>query len=353
MKKLVSGLMAFALIFALLPLEGTVAFLTSEKKQTVPVSLGTNEDVFTTETEAIRLVTEVEKHVTITRVKTEAGKSTEERDVDISIDEGTFTLVFKPQRPHLDLDVENLKVTGEPEGRLEISREGGGNGIEFRIGHIRDQVKREHETLEGELHITALGGFYRHVIPLTVVTEYKESSSVVEVSPPPPPAKPGPGTGTPGSPPPGTETPVPPPPGAGGEAPKPPGAGGEIPQPPGAGGEAPKPPGAGGDIPQPPGAGGEAPKPPGAGGEIPQPPGAGGEIPQPPGAGGEAPQPPGAGGEIPQPPDTGEEPQSPSAGEKTPQPPGGEGEDQPPPSPGEDNTPPSNQDGESLPASTG
>ncbi|WP_152562221.1 hypothetical protein [Brevibacillus borstelensis] len=283
MKKLVSGLMAFALIFALLPLEGTVAFLTSEKKQTVPVSLGTNEDVFTTETEAIRLVTEVEKHVTITRVKTEAGKSTEERDVDISIDEGTFTLVFKPQRPHLDLDVENLKVTGEPEGRLEISREGGGNGIEFRIGHIRDQVKREHETLEGELHITALGGFYRHVIPLTVVTEYKESSSVVEVSPPPPPAKPGPGTGTPGSPPPGTETPVPPPPGAGGEAPKPPGAGGEIPQPP----------------------------------------------------------------------DTGEEPQSPSTGEKTPQPPGGEGEDQPPPSPGEDNTPPSNQDGESLPASTG
>ncbi|MED1875202.1 hypothetical protein, partial [Brevibacillus borstelensis] len=220
MKKLVSGLMAFALIFALLPLEGTVAFLTSEKKQTVPVSLGTNEDVFTTETEAIRLVTEVEKHVTITRVKTEAGKSTEERNVDISIDEGTFTLVFKPQRPHLDLDVENLKVTGEPEGRLEISREGGGNGIEFRIGHIRDQVKREHETLEGELHITALGGFYRHVIPLTVVTEYKESSSVVEVSPPPPPAKPGPGTGTPGSPPPGTETPVPPPPGAGGEAPK-------------------------------------------------------------------------------------------------------------------------------------
>ncbi|MED2007918.1 hypothetical protein P4V39_07200 [Brevibacillus borstelensis] len=303
MKKLVSGLMAFALIFALLPLEGTVAFLTSEKKQTVPVSLGTNEDVFTTETEAIRLVTEVEKHVTITRVKTEAGKSTEERDVDISIDEGTFTLVFKPQRPHLDLDVENLKVTGEPEGRLEISREGGGNGIEFRIGHIRDQVKREHETLEGELHITALGGFYRHVIPLTVVTEYKESSSVVEVSPPPPPAKPGPGTGTPGSPPPGTETPVPPPPGAGGEAPKPPGAGGDIPQPPGAGGEAPKP--------------------------------------------------PGAGGEIPQPPDTGEEPQSPSTGEKTPQPPGGEGEDQPPPSPGEDNTPPSNQDGESLPASTG
>ncbi|MBE5396262.1 hypothetical protein HT747_14040 [Brevibacillus borstelensis] len=283
MKKLVSGLMAFALIFALLPLEGTVAFLTSEKKQTVPVSLGTNEDVFTTETEAIRLVTEVEKHVTITRVKTEAGKSTEERNVDISIDEGTFTLVFKPQRPHLDLDVENLKVTGEPEGRLEISREGGGNGIEFRIGHIRDQVKREHETLEGELHITALGGFYRHVIPLTVVTEYKESSSVVEVSPPPPPAKPGPGTGTPGSPPPGTETPVPPPPGAGGEAPKPPGAGGEIPQPP----------------------------------------------------------------------DTGEEPQSPSTGEKTPQPPGGEGEDQPPPSPGEDNTPPSNQDGESLPASTG
>ncbi|MEJ8547617.1 hypothetical protein [Brevibacillus borstelensis] len=257
MNKLVLGLMGIALLSVLLPLEGTVAFLTSEQKQTVPVSLGTNEDVFTTETESIRLVTEVTRHVTITRVKTEEGGSSEERDVETSIDEGAFTLVFQPQRPHLELDVENLKVTGEPEGRVEISRVGGENAIEFRIGHIRDQVGRGNETLEGELHITALDGFYQHTIPLTIVTEYKESTSVVEASPPSTPAQPGAGSGAPGAPLPGTENP---PPGTGGGAPQPPGTGGETPPPPGSGGETP-PPGSGGEPPPSPGSGGESPPP--------------------------------------------------------------------------------------------
>ena len=185
MKKLVSVTMAVALMIMLNPLEATVSFLTSEKKQTTPISLGTNEDVFVTETESIQIVTEVTKRVTITRKIADANGQgggeggAEERDVKLSIQEGAFYLRLKPQRPHLDLDVENLKVTGEAEGQLQIERQDSEKDIMFRIGHIRSQVGRSDNTLKGELHITALGGFYRHVIPLTVVTKYDERTDVI------------------------------------------------------------------------------------------------------------------------------------------------------------------------------
>lgn len=87
MKKLVSLTLAIALTIMLNPLEATVSFLTSEKIQTTPISLGSNEDVFVTETKSIQIVTEVTKRVTITRKIADAigpggsEEGAEERDV--------------------------------------------------------------------------------------------------------------------------------------------------------------------------------------------------------------------------------------------------------------------------------
>ncbi|USG66292.1 hypothetical protein NDK47_02870 [Brevibacillus ruminantium] len=365
MKKLVSVVMAVALISMLHPLETTVSFLTSEKKQRAPVSLGTNEDVFLTETESIQIVTEVTKKVTITRksVDGEEGggeEASEERDVKFSIQEGAFYLRLKPQRPHLDLDEQDLQVTGEAKDLLQIERQDSEEDIVFRIGHIRSKVEYSDDLLTGELHITALGGFYQHVIPLTVETQYKESTHVISVpSPPPIPGVPGspppggtpapvpnplppeqPPTETPPVPPvPGTENPAPPSPGEAAN-PSPPGTGGENPPAPGTGGEPAPRPGTGSGNPSPPGAGGEPAPSPGQGGGNPSPPGAGGEPAPQPGPGSGNPSPPGTGGEPAPHPGTGSEnPSLPGAGGE-PAPSAGTGSEKPsPPGAGGDKAP--------------
>lgn len=219
MKKVIA-VAALAAMVTLLPLEGTVAFLTSEKKQTVPVSLGTNEDVFVTETESIQLLTEVTKQVKITRKKVEgaaegeAGGESEERDVSYRVVEGAYTLRLIPQRPHLDLEPENFRVTGDLAGLLQISPadDEDEKAIAYRLEHRRDQVEYRDGTVRGELHITALGGFYMHALPVTLVTRVKESTSVVEIRVPSVPGVPPVGPPPAGQPPVETPVPTPPPP---------------------------------------------------------------------------------------------------------------------------------------------
>ncbi|MDF2679300.1 MAG: hypothetical protein K0R47_490 [Brevibacillus sp.] len=210
------GLMAAALALNILPLEGTLSFLTSEKKQVSPVSTGTNEDVFVTETKQIVLKTRVEKRTKIKRTVNADGSSSETTDSRLAVMEGSQLISFSPQRAHLDLDVENITLTGDAASEVKVERVQTEEGISFRITHSRQSAwnKRESETEKGELRVTALGGFYSLTIPLTISTSYRESADVTEEAAPNQPNQPSqPGTpttpetpGTPNTPAPGGNT---------------------------------------------------------------------------------------------------------------------------------------------------
>lgn len=186
------GLMAATLVLNIVPLDGTLSFLTSEKKQVSPVSTGTNEDVFVTETEEIVLKTKVEKRIKITRTVNADGSSSESKDSKLAVMEGSQVISFTPQRSHLDLDVENITLTGEAASEVIVERVEAEKGIAFRITHSRKSAwdKRKSETEKGELRVTALGGFYALTIPLTISTSYRESTDVTEEAAPNPPSTP-------------------------------------------------------------------------------------------------------------------------------------------------------------------
>lgn len=195
------GLMAAALVLHIVPLDGTLSFLTSEKKQVSPVSTGTNEDVFQTETEQIVLKTRVEKRIKITRTVNADGSSSESKDSRLTVLEGSQVISFTPQREYLDLDVENITLTGEAASEVLVERLETEKGIAFRISHSRKSAwdKRKSETEKGELRVTALGGFYSLSIPLTISTSYRESTDVTEEAAPNPPSNPN-GPDTPSTP---------------------------------------------------------------------------------------------------------------------------------------------------------
>ncbi|MED4782503.1 hypothetical protein [Brevibacillus choshinensis] len=192
MKRLAMGLMAATLVLNIVPLNGTLSFLTSEKKQVSPVSTGTNEDVFVTETEQIALKTKVEKRIKIKRTVNADGSSSESKDSKLAVMEGSQVISFTPQRAHLDLDVENITLTGEAASEVIVERVEAEKGIAFRITHSRKSAwdKRKSETERGELRVTALGGFYALTIPLTISTSYRESTDVTEEAAPNPPSSP-------------------------------------------------------------------------------------------------------------------------------------------------------------------
>lgn len=186
------GLMAAAFVLNIVPLDGTLSFLTSEKKQVSPVSTGTNEDVFVTETEQIVLKTKVEKRIKITRKMNADGSSSESKDSKLAVMEGSQVISFTPQRAHLDLEVENITLTGDAASGVIVERVEAEKGIVFRISHSRKSAwdKRKSETEKGELRVTALGGFYALTIPLTISTSYRESTDVTEEAAPNPPSTP-------------------------------------------------------------------------------------------------------------------------------------------------------------------
>ncbi|CAM3339927.1 MULTISPECIES: hypothetical protein [Brevibacillus] len=202
MKKIAVGLFAASLVLNIVPLDGTVAFLTSEKKQTSSISLGTNEDVFVTQTKEMTIETKITKRTVIRRTMNADGTSSETAEDKVSIDQGAQTIVFIPQRPHLDLELENLRVTGAVEGIVKVEKIESEEGIEFLISHARGEMEWKNGTVKGELHVTALGGFYDVVIPVAVTTIYKKKTDVQETNAPGNPQQPGnPSTpGTPGTP---------------------------------------------------------------------------------------------------------------------------------------------------------
>ncbi|QRG68110.1 hypothetical protein [Brevibacillus choshinensis] len=226
MKRLAMGLMAAALALNIVPLDGTLSFLTSEKKQVSPVSTGTNEDVFVTDANRIDLKTKVEKRTKITRKVNADGSSSETKDSRLSVLEGSQVISFTPKRPHLDLDVENMTVTGDAASEVVVERLATDKEISFRISHSRKSAwdKRKSETEKGELRVTALGGFYSLSIPLTISTSYRESTDLTEEAAPNPST---PGTSdTPSTP----DTPTTPAPGGNTTEPaQPPSAGEETP----------------------------------------------------------------------------------------------------------------------------
>jgi hypothetical protein len=220
--------------------DATTAFLTSEKKHDSPISLGTNQDVFVTETTEISIYTEVRKKVKIVKVKKKDkdGNPSEEQQVSSQVEtyRGGKTIVFFPQRPHLELAPENFTVIGDAADMIEVVREETDKDDElaFRIWHKEDAIKKKSSTIKGELHVQALGGFYHIIIPLTVKTKYDVSTDVTEVEAPP---DSGGDTGSGGSgdtgtggqtppdssaPPPDSVTPPPPPPADPGTPPPPP-----------------------------------------------------------------------------------------------------------------------------------
>ena len=188
------GLMAVALGLNLTSFHGTLSFLTSEKKQAYSVSTGTNEDVFVTETEQLVLKTQVTKRVKVKRTQNADGSSSETTESKISVHEGVQRILFAAQRAHLELDVENIRVTGLAEDEVLIEKveqtEGEEEGIVFRIAHNRNMADTANKTEKGELHITALGGFYSLTIPLTVQTSYSSSTEVSEEAAPSSPSSP-------------------------------------------------------------------------------------------------------------------------------------------------------------------
>ncbi|MFF0829663.1 hypothetical protein ACFYU8_22575 [Brevibacillus sp. NPDC003359] len=213
MKKLAIGLVTVTFVLNIAHLDTTFSFLTSEKKQQSPITTGTNEDVFVTDTEQIVLKTEVIKQMKVTRKKNADGTSSESSQSRLIVHEGVQRISFIPKREHLTLSAENITVTGFSEGEVTVEvveAMDGEKGIVFRIGHNRHMVGRESKTEKGELQITALGGFYTHKIPLTLRTSYKSKSDVSEVTEPGQPSQPGtPDTPAPGG---GSTEPPPPPP---------------------------------------------------------------------------------------------------------------------------------------------
>lgn len=186
LKKLAFGLIAITLGLNIVPMKGTLSFLTSEKRQVSAVSTGSNEDVFVTETERIELKTTVTKRVTVKRSKNADGSTSSTTESRTSIQEGVQRISFVPQRDHLNLEVENITVTGLDEDEITIERieqTEGEQGIVFRIAHNRQMVDRKTKTEKGELHVTALGGFYSITIPITVRTAYSSSTDVSEEGP--------------------------------------------------------------------------------------------------------------------------------------------------------------------------
>ncbi|MGG1660497.1 hypothetical protein [Brevibacillus sp. NRS-1366] len=186
MKRLAIGLIAVTLGLNIVPLNGTLSFLTSEKKQVSAVSTGTNEDVFVTETEQIVLKTKVAKRVKVKRTKNADGSSSETTESRTSIEEGVQRISFVPQRDHLNLGVENITVTGLSEGEItieQVEKMEAEKGIVFRIAHNRQMVDRKTKTEKGELHVTALGGFYSFTIPIIVRTTYSSSTDISEEGP--------------------------------------------------------------------------------------------------------------------------------------------------------------------------
>lgn len=190
------GLMAAALVLNIVPLDGTLSFLTSEKKQVSPVSTGTNEDVFVTETEQIVLKTRVEKKTKIKRTVNADGSSSETKDNRLSVFNGVQRITFVPQREHFDLDLANITVTGEAADEVTVQRvidDKDGREIVFEVSHSYQEArgKRKSETEKGELRVTALGGFYLLSIPITISTSYRESTDVSEEVAPSQPGTPG------------------------------------------------------------------------------------------------------------------------------------------------------------------
>lgn len=200
MRKLAIGLMAAALLLPAWPLDGTLSFLTSEKKQVSLVSTGTNEDVFVTDTSSLSLKTTVEKRIKIKRTVNADGSSSETTASSLSVTKGVQRVVFVPQREYLDLDAASLAVTGEAASELTVQRIYGdkdGQEIVFEVAHSYQKAsgKRKSETRRGQLHVTALGGFYSLTIPLTLSTSYRESTNLTEEAAPSQPGTPAsPGT---------------------------------------------------------------------------------------------------------------------------------------------------------------
>jgi len=207
LRTLAMGLIAACLVLNLAPLQGTFSFLTSEKKQVSAVSTGTNEDVFLTETKEILLATDVHQHTEVTRVKRANGSTSESRDSSLDVLAGEYFLTFVPQRPHLDLALEQITVTGSAAEEVLVERvEDGENGgdIVFRIAHRYEKAagKTKGGKIGGKLHVTALGGFYSLTLPLTIDVSYSESREVIVIEEevpvqPPPGSEPGLPPGTP------------------------------------------------------------------------------------------------------------------------------------------------------------
>ncbi len=212
MRKTVVYLATISSLFYLFHLEGTGAFLTSEKKHASGISTGTNQDVFVTETKQLVLKSEVYKRTTIKKKKSQdGGPGEEDRDVKVSIERGADWITLFPQRPHLDLEAAHFQVTGPAANEVKIEKVESEqeNGITFKLYHDDNAIGRKNKTVKGQVHVTALGGFYHLVVPITVTTTYREKTDVEEVvvNDPTTPAPETPETGTPetGAPPPGTE----------------------------------------------------------------------------------------------------------------------------------------------------
>jgi len=218
-KKLAKALIAVSLLGNAVPLDQTLSFLTSEKKQMYSLSTGSNEDVFMTDTSQIQMTSRVVKKVRVVRKTQADGSVSEDTRETLTIVEGTAELTFIPQRPDFDLDVENISVTGEIADVLKVERTDAEDGIVFRIAHDRQEIEFDNRVEKGEIQITALGGFYTCTIPVTLVTTYRKSTDITELPADTPSQQPGaPDSSSPypsqpaeptGSPAPAPETPTP------------------------------------------------------------------------------------------------------------------------------------------------
>jgi hypothetical protein len=194
-KKALFSLLVLSASAALLQFPDTRAFLLGEKKNVSAISLGANEDVFRTETTEINLKTTVRKKVKITRTAgTDEAPGSETKESSTSVENGSQTVLFIPQRTRLTLTSDQFTFTGEVEGAANVQVAEGEDGIEVRVTHAKSAVEYRSSRLSGEMHVLALGGFYDVTIPITITTDYEEHTEVVEAAPPkrPAPGAPGP-----------------------------------------------------------------------------------------------------------------------------------------------------------------
>lgn len=191
MKKALLILISAAALANVLPVSGTISYLTSARDYATPISFGTNDDIFQTETTSFYLETKVKKKTSVKKEKQKDGKTKESKQEKTSVSLGSQVIVMLPQREGLNLNPSNFRVTGFPAGAIKVEAaelpndSGEQQTFVFRISHAIHAAYSKSYQQKGALQIEALGGFYHLSIPITLVNKYDEETEIEEIELPP------------------------------------------------------------------------------------------------------------------------------------------------------------------------